>query len=121
MLVLGGHRDLLVRLKQASEAIAQPESTVRLVCPLDGGGGGVAREHLVRPPAGKHHQIPLLSSSSQPPVGEGVTKPVRVHVGDARLGGPPVQHLPHAVRRHRPALAEQQASRATVRVQRPDP
>jgi hypothetical protein len=103
-----------------SQSISQPETPVCVVGPLDRRGRGVAGQHVVRAPAGQHHQVSLLSSSSQPPVGEGVPESVRVHVGDARLGGPPVQHLPEPVGRHRPALAEQQPGRAGVRVQRPD-
>ncbi len=107
----------IARLK----AVAKTKASVRLVGPLDGGGGGVAGQHVLAAPAGEHQQVPLLSSSGQPPVGEGVPEAVRVDVGDAGLCGAEVQHVAGAVGRHRAALAEQQPRRTGVGVQGPDP
>src|SRR3712207_7561531 len=42
-------------------------------------------QHVVRPPADQHHQVPLLSAAGQPAVGKGVPEAVRVDVSDAGL------------------------------------
>ena len=70
---------------------------MRVMGALDRRGGGVAGQHVVRPPAGQHHQVSLLTSSGEPPVGEGVPAAVRVDVGDAGLRGAGVQHVAGAV------------------------
>ncbi|MBB3084563.1 hypothetical protein FHR93_002777 [Geodermatophilus sabuli] len=83
-------------------------ASVRVMGALDGRGSGVAGEHVVRAPAGQHHQVPLLSAAGEPAVGEGVPEAMRVDVGGAGLRGAGVQHVAGAVGGHRAALTEQQ-------------
>jgi hypothetical protein len=81
---------------------------VRLVRPLDRGGGGVAGQHLVAAPAGQHHQVPLLPATDQPAMSEGVPEPVRVHPVDPGLSAAHLEHLADPVNGHRAAQPEQQ-------------
>ena len=90
-----------------SQSISQPETPVRVVGPLDRRGRGVAGQHVVAAPAGQHHQVPLLSTSGEPAVGEGVPEPVRMHIGDAGLRGADVEDVAGSVWRHGAALSQE--------------
>ncbi len=60
---------------------------MRLAGALDCRGRGVAGHHVVRAPAGEHHQVLLLTAAGEPAVGAGVPEALRVYVGDAGLRG----------------------------------
>lgn len=63
-----------------------------LACSNVGSRGPIALEHRARPPAGQPHQIRLAATFSEPLVGEGVAKLMRMQ---ARQTGFPATALKH--------------------------
>ncbi len=99
-----------------SDPVTESESPVCVSCPFISCTGPVPGQHLPTPPAGKPHEILLLTTFRQPAMGEGVTEHVRVQVFDAGLCCPPSKHLGDAVARHDTSSTDPQLRPGSLRV-----
>jgi hypothetical protein len=76
--------------------------------PLVGGGGGVAAEHGLRPPAGQAHEAAFGAAGVEEGVGERVAELDGVDVGEPGGLGPLADHLGDTPGAHRAVDPEPQ-------------